>query len=502
MTVFSQISWQGGICNDEYLADSTQFSDCEDINIYESSGYIKLWPKKTTTNNVGWPNYYCSGTGKNSAWTAIVYIAWETADWVDWAFANVSDSTSFITSSIVWPIRGLWVVNNLAWVWTGTGFIITNKGGLFTWSYDAGTGTYWNFTNAWLTSRKANGTNTTEYAPYIIVGSFLYYAYKNVIRCFNTTTFTERFASGSAVDPIITIDPAFEITNLMSRGTQFIFYANDWFNSRKYFWDGITNAIQENIPYPAKKIVNVANFGNYEVALYETANQYSIGYIDWYDTKPIFSSDLPWDTTRRGFQWFINNSLYELTLGDNIISFIADSNTYYSLGSFKPWKPFALSRFNHNLSWAINLVQWDWYINNFYSYIGSWSSNNQALSLSDSEFDSAGYVITNPIKWRAVSLKKSAKKVMYWYELQTGSTIKVYYQFDKNDTEQSSLNWTLLDTITVGTDFPDGMGYRAINLDGKFNIARFKIQLETSNSSYSPKLFDFHFEYDETNAEL
>lgn len=42
MTVFSQISWQGGICNDEYLADSTQFSDCEDINIYESSGYIKL----------------------------------------------------------------------------------------------------------------------------------------------------------------------------------------------------------------------------------------------------------------------------------------------------------------------------------------------------------------------------------------------------------------------------------------------------------------------------
>lgn len=50
MAVFSQTSWQGGIVNDEYLADATQFSDCADVNIYESSGYFKLSPQRTATN--------------------------------------------------------------------------------------------------------------------------------------------------------------------------------------------------------------------------------------------------------------------------------------------------------------------------------------------------------------------------------------------------------------------------------------------------------------------
>jgi len=304
-----------------------------------------------------------------------------------------------------------------------------------------------------------------------------------------------------SIYPIITIDASFEITNLMSRGTTFIFYANDGYNSRKYFWDWVTNATSENIPFPAKKIHNVANFGNYEIALYSTANQNSIGYIEWYDMKPIFSSDLPDNTTIRGFQSFISNSLYSLTIGDNIIAFNSDDESFYSLGNFKPGKPMALSRFNHSLSGTIDLFQWDWYINNLYWFVGG-ASNNQFLTLSNSEFDSAWYVITTPIRWKALSIRKTCKKIMYWYELQTGSTIKVYYQINKNETEQGSINWTLLDTITVSTDFPVWNGYRAIKMDWTFNQIRFKIQLETSNSSYSPKLFDFHFEYDETSSEL
>ena len=59
MSVFSQTSWQGWIVNDENLSDATQFSDCLDVNIYESSAYFKLSPEKTRTTLSGL-DYRCS----------------------------------------------------------------------------------------------------------------------------------------------------------------------------------------------------------------------------------------------------------------------------------------------------------------------------------------------------------------------------------------------------------------------------------------------------------
>lgn len=506
MAVFSQVSWQGWITNDEYLTDSTQFSDCEDVNIYESSGYFKLWPAKTSTTlltSSAW--YYGSYTFTKYSGTKVTWLFGNKSDWVNWAIADSASPDSPTYTSGKGTIRNMWVVTRVfswanpnQWKW----FIITSKWGLYRWDFDADVWSYWNFTDAWLTSVVSNATQETNYAPYILRGWILFYWYMNIVRCIDTTVspMIEVPAEWTSSWPILTLSDGYEITNMFLNGTQIVIYANNGTHSKKYFWDGVSDSFSDYTEFHRKKIVNVANFGNYEISLYQNDNQYNIGYVSWYDMKPIFSSDMPASNTIRWFQTFIANSLWSLCYGDNLMGFVRDSSSIYVLWNFKPQKPLSLSRFSHSMDGTINHVSWDGYFNTLYSWLDS--SHAYKLAFSNSTFDSAWYIITNPIRGKALSIKKSSKKVMYWYELQTWSTIKIYYQFDKNETETGSANWTLLDTITVWSDFDVWNGYRVVNIDWKFNQARFKIQLETSNSSYSPKLFDFHFEYDETNAEL
>lgn len=501
MAVFSQTSWQGGIVNDEYLADATQFSDCADVNIYESSGYFKLSPQRTATNLTDWQNYYCSTTGKNSAGSTITYIAGTVWGWSEWIFALASAPATYnTTSGSKWKILATWIVWNRAWTGTGTGFIITHKWGLYIWSYDA-SASLWNFTNAWLTNKKANdATYTTEYIPQVLFWEFLYYWFKNEVRCFETINWIEQFEAGWSSWAILTIDASYEITHISYQWATVSIWANNWTDSKKYIWDGVSSEASEIIDYKNKRVDAVANFGNYEIALYKTLNQYSVWTVEWYDMKPLYSSDYPYNTDKRGFQTYITPSVGTLALGDNIMAFVKDAFYIHVLGNFKPWKPLALSKLSHDNGGTVNLVQWDGFINSIYSNASS--SLWYKTAYSASSFTSSGYIITNPIRGTSLAIRKTCKKIMYWYELQTWSTIKIYYQLNKNDTEQGSTNWTLLDTITVGSDFAVWNGYRAKSMDGTFNQIRFKIQIETSNASYSPKLFDFHFEYDETSAEL
>lgn len=498
MSVFSQTSWQGWIVNDENLSDATQFSDCLDVNIYESSAYFKLSPEKTRTTLSGL-DYRCSAIWRTSTGTTISYIAWGTWDWVDGIFAQETAPASYIQTTSKGVINATGIVGNKDGTWTG--FIITNKWGLYTWSYNAASA-YGAFTNAWLTNKKANWTYTTTYTPYVMQGNYLYYAYKNEVRCFDTTTWTEQLDAVGTWS-LLVLDGSFDVTNLFNIGANITVWATDWTHTKKYSWWGVDSAVGEYIDYKNKRVDNVANFGNYEIALYKTLNQYCVWLVEWYDMNPLYASDYPYDTSKRGFQTFLTSSSWTIAIWDNIMWFcwVDPTGAYpyiYTLGNFKPWKPLALGKLSHDSQWEVRLVSWDGYINNIYSQYSAWASWKTWFSSTD--FTSSGYIITNPIKWTSFAIRKTCKKIMYWYEMQTGSTIKVYYQINKNDTEQASANWTLLDTITYA-DFP-WMWYRAKVIDWTFNHIRFKLQLETSDANYSPKLLDFHFEYDETSQEL
>lgn len=342
---------------------------------------------------------------------------------------------------------------------------------------------------------------TSSYHPFIYSGSFLYIAWGNTVTQFDLTA-TPWLATNLLV--LWADETIIAMTNIWTR---YYIYTNDtdWNRGRQYLWDGVSKQPDEMIEWPKRKFRWVKNNWTfdyvvtgknnyrelYKVSGWERTKLYQSGYISNYSTDRMA---------------FIPAEIYAQPM-DMVrdVVYIAGSGWLHSFWSELPWIPESLSK-NALLPWAsIYAVQADMTGNYLYSsmFIAGkprvYYTNIQNVNNTyNPQYWSTGFVEYNPLLRDKLSSIKKLEKLQIGYQLAGSRTsIQIYMKID-------DWAYTLIKTIT-GTGNTAYYGRSAVmtndfitaNAGMKFYKAQFKVVLNTTASSKTPKIFDFGIKTDD-----
>jgi len=342
---------------------------------------------------------------------------------------------------------------------------------------------------------------TSNYHPFISTSSFLYIWWGNTVTQFDLTT-TPWLATNLLV--LWADETIIGMTNI---GTRYYIYTNDtdWLMARQYLWDGISRQPDEIIERPKKKFLWIKNNGTfdyvitgkdsyrefYKVSGRERAKLYQSWYISNYSTDKM---------------WFIPSEIYAQPM-DMVrdVVYIAGNAWLYSYWSELPWIPESLCKNALLPWWAVYAVQTSLYGDSIYSSLIVWwkpyvyYTNVQNLNNTSwaNLYWETGFVEYNPLIRDKLSSIKKLEKLQIGYQLQGSTTnIQIYMKID-------DWTYTLIKTITgSGTTVAYGRSnvmtndFITANAWMKFYKVQFKIVLNSSNSTKTPKVFDFWIKTD------
>ena len=342
---------------------------------------------------------------------------------------------------------------------------------------------------------------TSYYHPFIYSGSFLYIAWGNTVTQFDLTA-TPWLATNLLV--LWADETIVAMTNI---GTRYYIYTNDidWNRGKQYLWDGVSKQPDEMIERPKRKFRWVKNNWTFDYVVTGKNNYRELRKVSWWERTKIYQSWYisNYSTDRMAF---IPSEIYSQPM-DMVrdVVYIAGNGCLHSFWSELPWMPECLAK-NALLPWSsVYAVQADMTGNYIYSsmYIAGkpWVYYTSIQNLNNTyspQYWSTGYVEYNPMVRDKLSSIKKLEKLQIGYQLAGSRTsIQVYMKID-------DWTYTLIKTIT-GTGSTAYYGKSAVmtndfitaNAGMKFYKAQFKVVLNTTASSKTPKIFDFWIKTDD-----
>lgn len=353
---------------------------------------------------------------------------------------------------------------------------------------------------------------TSNYHPYIYASSFIYVAWGNTVTQFDLTT-TPWLATNLLV--LWEDETIVAMTNI---GTRYYIYTNDtdWNVSRQYLWDWISRQPDEMIEWPKKKFLWVKNNGTFDYVVTGKANYRELYKVSWWDRSKVYESGYisNYATDKMGF---IPSTIYSQPM-DIVrdIVYIAGSGWLHSYWSEYPvWaSPLTwASLYSESLAKNVLLPWWDVYAvqsdlsgNNIYAslmidnkpYVYYANIQNLKNKSWANLYWSTWFVEYNPLLRDKLSSIKKLEKLQIGYQLAgTTSSIQIYIKID-------DWSYILIKTIT-GTGSTAYYGrsnvmtndFITANAWMKFYKVQFKVVLNTTDSTKSPKVFDFWIKTDD-----
>ncbi len=342
---------------------------------------------------------------------------------------------------------------------------------------------------------------TSYYHPFIYSGSFLYIAWGNTVTQFDLT------ATPWLATNLLVLSADETIVAMTNIGTRYYIYTNDtdWNRGRQYLWDWVSKQPDEMIEWPKRKFRWVKNNWTFDYVVTGKNNYRELFKVSWWDRTKIYQS------------WYINSFLTDrmafipaeiysqpMDMVRDVV-YIAGSGCLYSYWSELPWLPECLAK-NALLPWgSVYAVQSDLTGNYIYSsmYIAGkpwvyYTNIQNVNNIANPQYWDTGYVEYNPLVWDKLSSLKKLEKLQIGYQLAgSWTSIQIYMKID-------DWTYTLIKTIT-GTGSTAYYGRSAVmtndfitaNAWMKFYKVQFKVVLNTTASSKTPRIFDFWIKTDD-----
>ncbi len=278
---------------------------------------------------------------------------------------------------------------------------------------------------------------------------------------------------------------------LLVRWTQIIVVTE----SQVHFWNGIDAEVQDTITYGNYNFNGATIIGN-DIFIMASDSAYS--YIltpNGYWFKEVHKKELIKSMSVSVWSSWVYNDIE--TVGKTVYMWWRIPWGYWiiTFGSNFPWMPNALS--SPIVSSGYRTIAYDkstgkfyiWWIDGSNNYITEYN-----LAFSGVTYASSGVLVTLPFYDSFISDKKKGIKMQIGATLPHSSTSIVV---------SASIDWWAYETLATinTTNYPwTGVKAIAVKYPRDFHSIQFKFELATSNSSYTPKLHDFKFEYDTTGG--
>lgn len=338
--------------------------------------------------------------------------------------------------------------------------------------------------------------------PYIISSPYLYIGGKNIVTKIDTST------SPRTNTNELTLPTDEEIRWMTNIWTRFYIYTNriDWTWARQYLWDWFSAQPDETIERPRKTILWVQNNWNFDYVVTWVGQYRELYKVSWRERVKLFQS------------WYIDNfSTYRFAFIDwtNVYNpmtivrdlvYIAWNSGLWKYWAELPWLPESLSK-TIGSSGTYRAVTSDLEGSNiYYSAITAakpyvyYITRNDLNRADGNSYCPQGWIEYNPILRDRLSSIKRLEKLQIGYQLQWSQTnIKIYVKID-------DWSYTLIKTIT-GTGSTVAYGRSNVvtqdwitaNAGTKFYKIQFKVELNTTSGSLTPKIFDLSLRVDWTS---
>lgn len=354
------------------------------------------------------------------------------------------------------------------------------------------------------------GTDLIETAnshPYVNLYPYFYVAGWNVV-----TQIDYSSSTWTSIN-LLTLTNDEEIIGMTNIGTRIYIYTNkiNWGNARQYLWDWVSKERDEMIEWESKAIMNVQNNGTYDYVV--------VAYKDWYAYRELYKVS-GWDRVKLYQSGYISDYATDkfwfvswpqtYTFGGNYmcvmrdVVYISSSAWLWTYWLELPWFPESMCKII--TVWGTqSTIQsaWDWTNVYFSTYISNkpwvYYINTANLNVGGGTYSATWYIEYNPIVWDKLSSIKEIEKMQIGYQLQTSATsIQIYIKIDDG-------SYVLLKTITwTWTDIAYGRSpvlttdFILASAGKKFYKVQFKVVLNTSSSTYTPKVFELAMRVDDT----
>ena len=482
-------SFQWGQANDKNRGQAWAFWNSKNIHYRKNSSYVELSKWAVTLFSITNASRPSAITFWGTAWAINTDII---------VFTSGGIYTSAWQQSLVWDIVNVW---EAYWV---KYFVTSDK--------------IYSYTTASLNTLLDTFGTTTEYRPLLnFFGDLIIGDGTKIARLNRGTTALLEWTAWATNLTIGWLDGT--VMAITQIGINVYIWCDNGSNTNLYIWDGSSPNPTEKITYYDKSVRNVALLGNMHY-WWQSKTNASIKEVligESYQPQVYVKSDypeLPLDSNpddEKNKMAIAVDYNYHINAIETIwdIVFLPWIGRIFSFGRYFPWDKFS---FNTEFSFtgtyvpcmASGWLTWStldaWWFLVFAVLNGSaydikavnlwqdWSPTVPITYASSGEVESMEYIAESFADW------EQDNKLIVPFELPTSDcSIKVYYKNDR------ATSYTLLKTITT-TDYGTGYNVAEITEDynGKWRTKQFKFELTTSNTLYTPKLYTWITNIQET----
>lgn len=449
-----------------------------------------------------------------SKWPTSLYSV-PNADWVPTCMAFWKDGWAIKDDHV--SFTSTWKVYTTAWAWVSLSEGVYNAVTANNKKFLIGSSKLFTFTSVGSIAQTLDASTTpvafsktTEIRPALDFYGDLIIGNGNSVARYNEDNTFMQYSSGTTNPVIGWLD--WTIYALTQVGANIYVWCNNWINTNLYIWDGVSELTSQKIPYPDMPVQNVAlvwnmhhwwskkwDYGIRQLMIWESYQPQEYGKSDYPDYTLTSSADN--DNNRLAITNRGNGWVWDIETMWGIV-FLPWIGSIYTFWKYLPWQPYSICReFSLTGTYVTAMTSGSmsaWWRDawGFLAYsiqngtnfdvkiinLGQkWEPTVPVLYGSSGNIESMEYQTT--VLWK----EDAVIKILVPVELKNSAcSIKVYLKVD---------GWSYVEVKNItSTDY--GTGIKVVEITWplvtkKFRKLQLKFELITSNTAYSPKLYNW-----------
>lgn len=229
------------------------------------------------------------------------------------------------------------------------------------------------------------------------------------------------------------IDPWYYINSITQQWWNIIVWANNWKDSKQYYWNWVDKLASEVIDRPWNNIVSVITDETKNYAIINNNWDRRVYIVSWYQRQLIAKNVFNWRTIEWGREEYNVNKRFNFLINwQNRTALLNDKlyvNAYgwiYVYGNNIVWMQPSWSKPIKFLTSTTVYALQNFFGNMYMS--NRKSSINYISSILEYKYTTTGYLVTSSIIWDNISTKKALNKLSIWFKNidSTIGNIKIY----------------------------------------------------------------------------